>query len=215
MAGLVGGRGHGFGLRHVRLVGRDHLGSFRGPGLGKAFLFPCLEQLLFGDGEENLQTIATEGFLSYKIDFAAGYSVGLFIDQRENRRYVRQSKPKRLLNCFAYTCSFSVAAATVGAQTVSIDLSKKSLERGRENFALNSLSTTDHRFIADDVLTVMPRHFARVTGIDDHLVLRELPFDQPLVHVDALWHRRAQHAHAHGWLRQALLRSAQAAFAGP
>jgi len=46
-------------------------------------------------------------------------------------------------------------------------------------------------------------------------VLRELPFDQPLVHVDALWHRRAQHAHAHGWLRQALLRSAQAAFAGP
>lgn len=114
-------------------------------------------QLLFGDGEENLQTIATEGFLKYKIDFAAGYSVGLFIDQRENRRYVRQSKPKRLLNCFAYTCSFSAAAASVGAQTVSIDLSKKSLERGRENFALNSLPTTDHRFIADDVMTVLPR----------------------------------------------------------
>jgi len=32
--------------------------------------------------------------------------------------------------------------------------------------------------------------------------------------VDALWHRRAQHAHAHEWLRQALLRSAAAAFAG-
>src|SRR5881227_2450444 len=31
-------------------------------------------QLLFGDSEENLQTIATEGFLNYKIDFAAGYS---------------------------------------------------------------------------------------------------------------------------------------------
>jgi 23S rRNA (cytosine1962-C5)-methyltransferase len=114
-------------------------------------------QLLFGDGDENLQTIATEAFLQYKIDFAAGYSVGLFIDQRENRRYVRQSKPKRLLNCFSYTCSFSVVAASVGAQTLNIDLSKKSLERGRENFALNSLSTSDHRFIADDVLTVLPR----------------------------------------------------------
>ncbi len=114
-------------------------------------------QLLFGDGEENLQTMATENFLNYKIDFAAGYSVGLFIDQRENRRFVRKTAPKRLLNCFAYTCSFSVAAASVGAQTVSIDLSKKSLERGRENFALNSLPTTDHRFISDDVATVLPR----------------------------------------------------------
>ena len=114
-------------------------------------------QLLFGDGEENLQTIATEAFLKYKIDFAAGYSVGLFIDQRENRKYVRQSKPKRLLNCFAYTCSFSVAAASVGAETVSVDLSKKSLERGRENFALNSLTTANHRFITDDVMAVLPR----------------------------------------------------------
>src|SRR5205807_7003290 len=83
--------------------------------------------------------------------------VGLFIDQRENRRYLRQVAPKRLLNCFAYTCSFSVAAASVGAQTVNIDLSKKSLERGRENFALNSLPTGDHRFISDDVLSVLPR----------------------------------------------------------
>jgi 23S rRNA (cytosine1962-C5)-methyltransferase len=50
-----------------------------------------------------------------------------------------------------------VAAATVGAQTVSIDLSKKSLDRGRENFALNSVPTTDHRFMVDDVMTVLPR----------------------------------------------------------
>jgi 23S rRNA (cytosine1962-C5)-methyltransferase len=114
-------------------------------------------QLLFGDSEQNLQTIATEGFLKYKIDFAAGYSVGLFVDQRENRRHVRTSKPARLLNCFAYTCSFSVVAGSVGARTVNVDLSKKSLERGRENFALNSLPTTDHRFISDDVLAVLPR----------------------------------------------------------
>ena len=52
-----------------------------------------------------------------------------------------------------------------------------------------------------------------VTGIDEQLVLRDLPFDQPMVHVDAIWHRRAQHGHAHEWLRTALLRSAAAAFA--
>lgn len=113
--------------------------------------------LILGDPDTNLQSTALERNLCYAIDFGAGYSVGLFIDQRENRRFVREVAPGTLLNCFAYTCSFSVAAATVGAQTVSVDLSKKSLARGRENFALNSISTTDHRFIADDVMDVLPR----------------------------------------------------------
>jgi 23S rRNA (cytosine1962-C5)-methyltransferase len=113
--------------------------------------------LILGDPDTNLQSTALERHLCYGIDFSAGYSVGLFIDQRENRRFVRDIAPQTLLNCFAYTCSFSVAAATVGARTVSIDLSKKSLARGRENFALNSLTTNDHRFLADDVMGVLPR----------------------------------------------------------
>ncbi len=114
-------------------------------------------RLIFGDPAENLQTIATERHLKFGVDFGAGYSVGFFVDQRENRRHVRHIAPKRLLNCFAYTCSFSVSAAYVGATTLNVDLSKKSLARGRENFALNSLPTVDHRFIADDVMAVLPR----------------------------------------------------------
>jgi len=114
-------------------------------------------RLVLGDRAANLQSTTMERMLRYGIDFAAGYSVGLFIDQRENRGFVREIAPRSLLNCFAYTCSFSVAAATAGAKTVSIDLSKKSLERGRENFALNSLATNDHRFLADDVMEVLPR----------------------------------------------------------
>ena len=114
-------------------------------------------RLVLGDPGTNLESTAQERTLRYGIDFGAGYSVGLFIDQRENRRYLRDVKPQALLNCFAYTCSFSVAAATVGAKTVSVDLSKKSLARGRENFALNSLPTNDHRFLADDVMSVLPR----------------------------------------------------------
>jgi 23S rRNA (cytosine1962-C5)-methyltransferase len=114
-------------------------------------------RLILGDPGTNLESTALERTLRYGIDFGAGYSVGLFIDQRENRRFVRELAPRTLLNCFAYTCSFSVAAGTVGATTVSIDLSKKSLTRGRENFALNSLPTNDHRFMADDVMEVLPR----------------------------------------------------------
>src|SRR5262249_5497455 len=114
-------------------------------------------RLIFGDPGENLQTVATERHLKFGIDFGAGYSVGLFIDQRENRRYIRHIGPKRLLNCFAYTCSFSVSAACAGASTLNVDLSKKSLARGRENFVFNNLPTIDHRFVADDVMAVLPR----------------------------------------------------------
>jgi 23S rRNA (cytosine1962-C5)-methyltransferase len=50
-----------------------------------------------------------------------------------------------------------VYAACSGGSTLNIDLSKKYLARGRENFALNNLSTVDHRFITDDVRSVLPR----------------------------------------------------------
>lgn len=113
--------------------------------------------LLAGDPAGSLHTVVTEQGVRYGIDFGAGYSAGLFIDQRANRAFVRQRQPRRLLNTFAYTCSFSVVAALTGAQTVSVDLSKKSLDRGRENFELNGLPLEGHRFLADDVLDVLPR----------------------------------------------------------
>ena len=113
--------------------------------------------LVVGDPSASLQTVATEWSLKFGIDFGTGYSPGLFLDQRENRRFMRHIAPKRLLNCFAYTCSFSVYAACNGASTFNIDLSKKYLARGRENFALNDLSPIDQRFIADDVRSVLPR----------------------------------------------------------
>jgi 23S rRNA (cytosine1962-C5)-methyltransferase len=123
-------------------------------------------RLICGNPAENLQTIATERRLKFGIDFRAGFSVGLFPDQRENRSFVRQIAPKRLLNCFAYTCSFSVSAAYVGATTLNIDLSKKSLARGRANFALNSLPAMGHRFIAEDVMAVLPRLGAKGEKFD-------------------------------------------------
>ena len=46
-----------------------------------------------------------------------------------------------------------------------------------------------------------------ITGIADALVLRNLPFDVPAVHVDALWHQRMQHSSAHGWLRKTVARA--------
>jgi 23S rRNA (cytosine1962-C5)-methyltransferase len=114
--------------------------------------------LLRGDPAAALETEVVEAGIRFGLDFAAGYSAGLFIDQRANRARLRAEKPRRLLNTFAYTCSFSVVAALAGAETVSVDLSRRSLARGEENFSRNGLEPkSGHRFIADDVLAVLPR----------------------------------------------------------
>jgi len=114
-------------------------------------------QLLSGARDASLQTTVLERNVCYGLDFGAGYSSGLFLDQRENRQFVRRAAPRRMLNCFAYTCAFSVVAGLAGAETLSIDLSKKSLSRGRDNFMLNRLATDRHRFMAEDVVSVLPR----------------------------------------------------------
>ncbi len=108
-------------------------------------------------GEGSGTGFARERGLRFEVDFLAGYSCGLFPDQRANRLRLRELAPRRVLNTFAYTCAFSVAAASVGAQTVSLDLSKGSLERGRRNFMHNEIPCDGHRFIADDVFDVLPR----------------------------------------------------------
>ncbi len=129
--------------------------------------------LLAGDPAASLLSVVEENGMRFGLDFAAGYSAGLFIDQRANRARVRRGGVQRLLNTFAYTCSFSVAAALAGAETVSVDLSKKSLDRGRENFALNGLDPSGekrHRFYADDVLDVLPR-LARKGETFDAIIL--------------------------------------------
>jgi DNA-binding transcriptional LysR family regulator len=73
---------------------------------------------------------------------------------------------------------------------------------------VNQFFTAGRVVSTSNLLTVLPRHFVSTTGIADKLVLRELPFEVPTVHIDALWHARLEHSSAHAWLRQTLARSA-------
>ena len=89
--------------------------------------------------------LCQENKLFYEVRPFAGFSTGLFLDQRENRKWLSErSQQKRVLNLFAYTCAFSVACASKGARTTSVDLSKKYLEWGRKNFDVNQMSTGEH-----------------------------------------------------------------------
>ena len=122
--------------------------------------------LLIGDAQSSpLETVSESGLL-YELDFSASYSPGLFPDQRLNRLFLKERRPRRVLNTFAYTCAFSVAAASVGAETVSVDVSKSSLQRGRRNFELNRIPAYGHRFIPEDVPTFLRRLIKRGEAFD-------------------------------------------------
>jgi DNA-binding transcriptional LysR family regulator len=95
-----------------------------------------------------------------------------------------------------------------------IDESLAALGRERRVvLTVNQFFTAGRVVAHSNLLTVLPRHFVRVTGIADQLVLQPLPFAVSPVHVDALWHRRSQQRSDHIWLRQAIARAAQKSFA--
>ncbi len=118
-------------------------------------------------GEEPGEIIVQENGLSYLVEPTGGYSTGLFLDQRLNRRWVTSLGAKRMLNLFAYTCSFTVCAASSGAETCSVDAAKRVLGTGRQNLELNGIDPADgHRFLADDAMKVVPRLLKRGESFD-------------------------------------------------
>ena len=78
---------------------------------------------------------------------------------------------------------------------------------------VNQFFTAGRVVANSNMLTVLPRHFVNVTGIADELVLQDLPFSVPTVHVDAVWHHRLDADPAHRWLRETLHALAAQVFA--
>jgi 23S rRNA (cytosine1962-C5)-methyltransferase len=130
-------------------------------------------QLVLGEAAPKRFTIRENG-VPFDVSLAEGYSVGLFLDQRDNRRRLLAghvaadfpllrpaSSPMpatfRLLNIFAYTCGFSVCGAIAGARTTSLDLSKRYLDWGKRNFELSHLDPSSHEFLAGDAFDWLRR----------------------------------------------------------
>ncbi len=138
-----------------------------------------------------------ENGVQFELSFSEGYSVGLFLDQRDNRRRwltghvaagfdlnterETQSTQTQFLNAFAYTCGFSVCAALGGARTTSLDLAKKYLEWGRRNFTLNGLEPSEHEFIYGDVFDWL-RRLAKKGRVFDAVALDPPTFSQSKTH---------------------------------
>jgi 23S rRNA (cytosine1962-C5)-methyltransferase len=136
--------------------------------------------------------VIRENGVRFEMSFGDGYSVGLFLDQRDNRRrllanHIAARFPafdggaagREILNTFAYTCGFSVCAARAGARTTSLDLSRKYLEWGRRNFQLNGIAPDPetHAFIYGEVINWLTR-WARKNRVFDAVLLDPPTFSQ-------------------------------------
>ncbi len=95
--------------------------------------------------------VVTEQGARYRVHVLKGQNHGLFLDMAHGRQWLReQARDQRVLNLFAYSCAFSVAALQGGAaEVVNVDMSAGALAIGQQNHQLNDL--VGARFLAHDL----------------------------------------------------------------
>lgn len=110
-------------------------------------------QWLFGQAAPEPLLVLENG-ITYATYLNEGLMTGIFLDQKEVRGQLGAGlvTGKTLLNMFSYTGAFSVAAAMGGAsQTTSVDLAKRSLDKTREQFAVNGIDPETQKIHVMDV----------------------------------------------------------------
>lgn len=98
--------------------------------------------------------IVKENGVNFAIYLNDGAMVGVFLDQREIRKLIRDkyASGKSVLNTFSYTGAFSVFAVLGGAKkTTSVDLANRSLGKTKEQFEVNEIDTSTQDIIVEDV----------------------------------------------------------------
>jgi len=111
------------------------------------------DDFLFGDKAPQPLVVQENG-VNFAIYLDDGAMVGVFLDQREVRKTLRDNytKGKTFLNTFSYTGAFSIFAALGGAtKTTSVDLAKRSLAKTTEHFRINEIDLKMQDIIVEDV----------------------------------------------------------------
>jgi len=106
------------------------------------------------------ELVIEEHGLKFRANLFAGQKTGLFLDHRENRKYLETwCYGKSVLNCFSYTGAFSVYAAWGGAtEIVSCDIAPAAAEDARTNFALNGFNPNQYTFLVEDCFALLTQY---------------------------------------------------------
>lgn len=126
---------------------------------------PARRGVLWGETPMAAVDVA-EGPWRFLVDIVHGHKTGFYLDQRDNRRAVAAlAAGREVLNAFAYTGAFAVAALAAGARSVvSIDSSRPALELAAQNLALNGLPPDGFR--EGDVFKVLREYRDQGTLFD-------------------------------------------------
>jgi 23S rRNA (cytosine1962-C5)-methyltransferase len=120
--------------------------------------------------------LVTEDGAKYRVNLLRGQNHGLFLDMAEGRRWVRaHAQGHKVLNLFAYTCAFSVAALQGGAkEVVNLDMAQSALTTGQQNHQLNGINSSA-KFLAHDLF----KSWGKVTRMGPYgLVIADPPSHQ-------------------------------------
>jgi 23S rRNA (cytosine1962-C5)-methyltransferase len=135
-------------------------------------------------GEPSESLVIAEYDLRFRVDVHRGQKTGFYLDQRENRRSVRDGiEDGEVLDCFTYTGGFTVAALAAGANRVlSIDSSRPALELAAENVRLNDQPLDHCEWIEGDVFEELRKLRDRGRSFDA-IILDPPRFARSLSHV--------------------------------
>ena len=125
-------------LHHKKIIIRKMLNRGEDPNA----------EILWHIGKTSPRWTAQENGVNYEFRSDSGLSPGLFLDQRENRLWVKNhAQDRRVLNLFSYTGGFSVVSALADAQEVcTVDVSTNFIDWSKQNFNLNGLDPENEKY---------------------------------------------------------------------
>jgi len=112
--------------------------------------------LLAGDEPPDYIQVSHNG-IQLLVDVRRGHKTGLYLDQSGNGRLIESAaRDREILNCFAYTGAFSMAALRGGAsRVVNVESSADAMALLEKNRDLNQMDPARLENIEGDVFTVL------------------------------------------------------------
>lgn len=117
-----------------------------------------IKRKLYGDIPDCIEIYEKDA--KFLIDIKDGHKTGFYLDQRENRYFIRDiANDKSILNCFSYTGGFGVHAIKGGCrEVINVDKSSYALDILNRNMKLNGIIDGFFSNLRDNVFTLLKNY---------------------------------------------------------